>query len=303
MKNSNETSIIKKYMKSILLLLRPHQWLKNLFIFLPLFFDRRLLDWIYLYPTLIAFVAYSFAASAVYCFNDIWDVAADRLHPKKCKRPIASGAISVRGGYIVMLFCLAISFAVLQLCEERLPLSAIIGFYLMMNIAYCVFLKRIALVDIFIIAVGFVLRIWVGGVATGIHLSHWIVLMTFLLALFLAFAKRRDDVVIYEDTGVKARKNINRYNLPFMNQAISIIASVTMVCYIMYTVSEEVISRIHNPYLYLTSVFVLLGLLRYLQLTVVDVKSGSPTKVLLKDHFVQMCVLLWIAAFFLILYI
>lgn len=290
-------------MKSILLLLRPHQWLKNLFIFLPLFFDRRLLDWTYLYPTLIAFVAYNFAASAIYCFNDIWDRSADRLHPKKCKRPIASGAISVRGGYFVMAACLAISFFILSLCERRDALFAIVGFYLVMNIAYCMFLKRIALVDIFIIAVGFVLRIWVGGVATGIHLSHWIVLMTFLLALFLAFAKRRDDVVIYEDTGVKARKNINRYNLPFMNQAISIIASVTIVCYIMYTVSEEVISRIHTPYLYLTSAFVLLGLLRYLQLTVVDVKSGSPTKVLLKDRFVQMCVLLWIVAFFLILYI
>lgn len=234
-------------MKSILLLLRPHQWLKNLFIFLPLFFDRRLLDWTYLYPTLIAFVAYNFAASAIYCFNDIWDRSADRLHPKKCKRPIASGAISVRGGYIVMAFCLAISFFILSLCERRAGLFAIVGFYLVMNIAYCVFLKRIALVDIFIIAVGFVLRIWVGGVATGIHLSHWIVLMTFLLALFLAFAKRRDDVVIYEDTGVKARKNINRYNLPFMNQSISIIASVTMVCYIMYTVSEEVISASIAP--------------------------------------------------------
>lgn len=290
-------------MNSTLSLLRPHQWLKNLFIFLPLFFDRHLLDWTYLYPTLIAFVAYNFAASSIYCFNDIWDRSADRLHPKKCKRPIASGAVSVRSGYAVMTACLTISFIILGLCERRNDLFVIIGFYLVMNIAYCVFLKRIALVDIFIIAVGFVLRIWAGGVVTGIYLSHWIVLMTFLLALFLAFAKRRDDVVIYEDRGVKARKNINRYNLPFMNQSISIIASVTMMCYIMYTVSEEVISRIHSPYLYLTSVFVLLGLLRYLQLTVVDVKSGSPTKVLLKDRFVQMCVLLWIAAFFLILYI
>lgn len=290
-------------MNSIFILLRPHQWLKNLFIFLPLFFDRRLLDWAYLYPTLIAFVAYNFAASAIYCFNDIWDKSADKLHPKKCKRPIASGAISVKNGYVIMIFCLAISLIILSSCERRYALFAIVGFYLVMNIAYCVFLKRIALVDIFIIAVGFVLRIWVGGVVTEIYLSHWIVLMTFLLALFLAFAKRRDDVVIYEDTGVRARKNINRYNLPFMNQAISIVASVTMVCYIMYTVSEEVISRIHSPYLYLTSAFVLLGLLRYLQLTIVDVKSGSPTKVLLKDRFVQMCVLFWIVAFFLILYI
>lgn len=290
-------------MKSVLLLLRPHQWLKNSFIFLPLFFAGQLLDWTYLYPTLVAFVAYSFAASAIYCFNDIWDMEADKLHPKKCKRPIASGRMSVRSGYLIMASCLLISFLLLSKCERRSYLFAIVGFYLVMNIGYCVFLKRIALIDVFIIALGFVLRILVGGVVTGIPLSHWIVLMTFLLALFLAFAKRRDDVVIYEDTGVKARKNINRYNLPFMNQSISIIASITMVCYIMYTVSEEVISRIHSPYLYLTSAFVLLGLLRYLQLTVVDVKSGSPTQILMKDKFIQICILSWIAAFFVILYI
>lgn len=290
-------------MKSFLLLLRPHQWLKNSFIFLPLFFAGQLLDWTYLYPTLVAFVAYSFAASAIYCFNDIWDMEADKLHPKKCKRPIASGRMSVRSGYLIMASCLLISFLLLSKCEQRSYLFAIVGFYLVMNIAYCIFLKRIALIDVFIIALGFVLRILVGGVVTGIPLSHWIVLMTFLLALFLAFAKRRDDVVIYEDTGVKARKNINRYNLPFMNQSISIIASITMVCYIMYTVSEEVISRIHSPYLYLTSAFVLLGLLRYLQLTVVDVKSGSPTQILMKDKFIQICILSWIAAFFVILYI
>lgn len=290
-------------MINILILLRPHQWLKNLFIFLPLFFDRHLLDWSYLYPTLIAFVAYNFAASAIYCFNDIWDMAADKLHPMKCNRPIASGEISIRNGYIVMAFCLLISFLILNICGQRFYLFAIVGFYLVMNIAYCIFLKRIALVDIFIIALGFVLRILVGGAVTEIHLSHWIVLMTFLLALFLAFAKRRDDVVIYEDTGVQARKNINRYNLSFMNQSISIIASITMVCYIMYTVSEEVVSRVHSSYLYLTSVFVLLGLLRYLQLTVVDIKSGSPTRALMQDKFIQICVLFWIVSFFIILYI
>lgn len=182
-------------------------------------------------------------------------------------------------------------------------LSFIILFYLVLNIAYCVKLKQIALVDVFIIAFGFVLRILAGSVATGIKLSQWIILMTFLLALFLAFAKRRDDVVIYEDTGVKARKNVNRYNLQFMNQAISIIASVTMVCYIMYTVSDEVIERMNTSYLYVTSIFVLAGLIRYLQITIVDVKSGSPTKVLMNDRFIQCCIAGWIITFFLILYV
>ena len=174
--------------------------------------------------------------------------------------------------------------------------------YILLNIAYCVRLKQIALVDVFVIATGFVLRVFAGGFATGIYLSHWIILMTFLLALFLAFAKRRDDVVIYEDTGVIARKNVNRYNLDFMNQAITIVASITMVCYILYTVSPEVIERFDSPYVYITSIFVLAGIIRYLQLTIVDVKSGSPTKILMKDLFIQLCIVGWVCVFITIIY-
>jgi 4-hydroxybenzoate polyprenyltransferase len=171
-----------------------------------------------------------------------------------------------------------------------------------MNIAYCVWLKHKPIIDVFIIAVGFVLRIFVGGVATGIALTHWLVLMTFLLALFLAFSKRRDDVVMFETQGKVSRKNVVRYNLDFMNQVIGIIASITMVCYIMYTVSPEVIERFHTSRLYLTSVFVLAGIIRYLQVTIVDVKSGSPTKVLMHDKFIQICVVAWVLSFILIIY-
>lgn len=292
-------------LKTIILLIRPQQWVKNFFIFLPLFFDRHITDVAYILPTLFAFFSYSFASSAIYCFNDIWDMEADKLHPKKCKRPIASGKVSKTTGYMIAIICIALSLTIAfaGTGERWYLLIYILCFYLIMNIAYCVKLKHIALIDVFIIAVGFVLRVLVGGIVTGIYLSQWIVLMTFLLALFLAFAKRRDDVVIYEDTGVKARKNVNRYNLQFMNQAISIIASVTMVCYIMYTVSDEVVARMHTNYLYVTSIFVLAGIMRYLQLTIVDVKSGSPTKVLMHDRFIQLCIIGWIIAFFLILYI
>lgn len=292
----------RREMKDIVSLMRPHQWLKNCFIFLPLFFDRHLMDISYVLPAIFAFFAYSMAASGIYCFNDVWDAEADRMHPKKCKRPIASGAISKDLGIGIAVACVAVAFGIAIVAKLN-GLICVLAFYLAMNIAYCTKLKQIAIVDVFVIAVGFVLRIIAGGLATGIHISHWIVLMTFLLALFLAFAKRRDDVVIYEDTGVAARKNVNRYNLPFMNQAIGIVASITMVCYIMYTVSEEVISRMHTHYLYMTSVFVLAGIIRYLQLTIVDVKSGSPTKVLMKDHFVQCSIAGWMISFFIILYI
>ncbi len=261
----------------------------------------------YLIPSIMIFFAFGMAASGIYCFNDIYDVEADKLHPEKCKRPIASGAISEASGYVLMVFCIISALVITmsfpwEVGGGRIYVSSIIILYVLMNIAYCMILKQLAIIDVFIIAVGFVLRVFAGGFATGIYLSHWIILMTFLLALFLAFAKRRDDVVMYENTGLKARKNVNRYNVDFMNQAIAIIGSITMVCYIMYTVSPEVTARFNSSYVYMTVVFVLAGIIRYMQITIVDVKSGSPTKVLMKDRFIQLCVLGWCLSFAFIIY-
>lgn len=289
-------------------LLRPIQWVKNVFIFLPIFFDGKMFQQDYIQPSIVMFFAYCLAASGIYCYNDIYDVEADKLHPKKCKRPIASGVISIPMGYVLMGTCIISSLLILWFYPWQVGLGryysvSIILFYVLMNIFYCVKLKQLAIIDIFTIAVGFVLRVFAGGLVTGIYLSHWIVLMTFLLALFLAFAKRRDDVVIYEKTGVKTRKNVNRYSLDFMNQAIVMVGSITMVCYIMYTVSHEVIARFQNHYVYLTVVFVLAGIIRYMQITIVDVKSGSPTKVLMNDRFVQLCLIGWTFAFAVIIYV
>lgn len=286
--------------------MRPQQWVKNAFIFLPLFFGGHLFDAACLLNALVAFAAYCLAASGIYCFNDIYDVEADRRHPKKCRRPVAAGLVSKAQAYVLMAVLVALAFAACLLlpAEHRGGVAGILLFYVLMNVAYCVRLKRYAIVDLFVIATGFVLRVWIGGVATGIWISQWIVLMTFLLALFLAFAKRRDDVVIYAETKVLARRNVNRYNLDFMNQAIGIVASITMVCYILYTVSDDVAGRVPNArYLYMTAVWVLAGIMRYLQLTIVDVRSGSPTRVLLHDHFVQLCIAGWIASFALLLYV
>jgi len=294
-------------MKQIFLLLRPDQWLKNMFVFAPVFFSGRFTDMQCLSVSFIIFMAYCMAASGIYCFNDIYDAESDRLHQKKKFRPIASGVVSKSAGYYLMAICLLISFLLITLypwdvLKTRWILYAVVGFYVVMNIAYCVWLKQFAIIDVFLIAIGFVLRIVAGSVATGIELTHWLVLMTFLLALFLSIAKRRDDVVMFESTGKIMRKNVVRYNLDFMNQAIGVIASITMVCYIMYTVSPEVIERFHCPYVYTTSIFVLAGIIRYLQVTIVDVRSGSPTKVLIHDKFVQACVLGWVLSFVLIIY-
>ena len=292
---------------NILHLIRIEQWMKNTFVFLPLFFDRHLLDGAYWQPSLVAFFAFCFAASGIYCFNDIYDAEADRSHPKKCKRPIASGAISVAQGYVITAFCWGISAGLILMdifvLRNYTYLWGIILCYVVMNLAYSIKLKQIPILDVFIIAIGFVLRVFAGGVNAHIYISTWIVLMTFLLALFLAFAKRRDDVVEWEVTGTTRRKGIDKYNTAFMNQAMTIVAALTMVCYIMYTISDSVIERVGSEYLYLTSIFVLAGIIRYLQITIVDVKSGSPTKILLKDRFIQLCITGWIIAFAIILYV
>ena len=294
--------------RQIITLMRPHQWLKNVVVFTPLFFDRHAAEWSYIWPCIVAFVAFSLAAIGIYCFNDIRDAEADRLHPTKRMRPIANGAVSKRTAYTAMGIAWTAAFTLATLtdfCNGSMPkgLLATLLLYIAMNVAYCVKLKQIALLDVFLIATGFVLRIVAGGMSAGIILSHWMVLTTFLLALFLALSKRRDDVAIYEASGIKARKNVVRYNMDFLNLSIGIMGSITIMCYILYTVSREVVERMGSHYLYATSVFVLAGILRYMQLTLVDQKSGSPTHVLLHDRFVQACVMGWIVAFAIILYV
>lgn len=290
--------------KNILSIIRPHQWIKNVFVMVPLFFGGSLLDTTDIIASLIAVLAFSFIASSIYCLNDIIDVEDDRRHPVKRNRPIASGKVSVKQGYVCMAMMVALSFGLATLIgEQAMGVAATLGTYFLLNIAYCLWLKRFAIVDVCVIAFGFVLRLLVGGLATCIELSNWIVLMTFLLTLFLSLAKRRDDVVRMNETGHAPRKNTIRYNLEFINQAITITATVTLVCYIMYTVSPEVEKRIGTRYLYLTTVFVLLGILRYLQLTLVDNKSGDPTKTMLRDRMMQIVVALWLLAFLLIIYV
>ena len=291
-------------MKNLIRLIRPKQWIKNLIVLLPVFFGGALLHPSAIYAGLITALSFSFAASSIYCLNDIIDIEDDKHHPIKCNSPLASGAISIPQGYTLMVLMLILSMAsTFLLYDHQLETAGVIAFYWLLNIGYCLKLKQYAIIDVCIVAFGFVLRVLAGGVSTSIHLSKWIVLMTFLLMLFLSFAKRRDDVVRMNETGHAPRQNTIRYNLTFINQAITITSSVTLVCYIMYTVSPETIQNFHTDYLYLTSVFVLVGLLRYIQIAVVDKKSGDPTKVILRDRFTQLIVLAFGLAFLFIIYV
>ena len=289
---------------NILKIIRPQQWVKNIFVLVPLFFGGSLMDKTDIIASAITFLAFSFIASAIYCLNDIVDVEDDRHHPVKCHRPIASGKVSIAQGYMIMALMTALSFGCVTLLKDfAINVGCVIAIYLILNIAYCLWLKRHAIVDVCVIAFGFVLRLLAGGLATDIPLSNWIVLMTFLLTLFLSLAKRRDDVSRMNETGKAPRKNTIRYNLSFINQAITITATMTLVCYTMYTVSPDVEARVGTHYLYLTTVFVILGILRYLQITLVDNKSGDPTKTMLQDRFLQTVVIFWLLSFLFIIYI
>lgn len=289
---------------SIISLLRPHQWVKNIFVILPLFFGGHILDIWCWKQALITFAAFMLISSSIYCLNDIIDMEADRMHPLKRNRPLASGKLKPLHAAIIMCVLSISSFMMCSLLEaESLSVALLIFIYMSLNVAYCYVLKKYAIIDVFVVALGFVIRLLSGGLACEIPLSPWIILMTFLLALFLAFAKRRDDVILMERKHIIVRKNVSRYNIAFINQTLGIVGSVTIVCYIMYSVSPEVVARFNNRYVYLTSIFVLGAILRYLQVTVVELKSGSPTNILFRDRFIQVCLLLWFGTFMVILYV
>jgi len=281
-------------------LARPHQYVKNLFVLLPLFFGWKLAGPGAVSQGLLAFAAFCLASSAVYVLNDLKDIEDDRAHPVKRNRPLASGAVTVPQA-LVFLCALVGGSAVLSAAFLPSSFMIILGAYFLINVAYSFKLKHLAIVDLCCIAVGFVLRVFAGGAATGVDPSHWIVLMTFLLALFIGFAKRRDDLIL-SGNGAKLRKSLDGYNLEYVSTAMSMMAAVVIVSYILYTTSPEVIAKHGSDKLYLTAFWVIAAILRYLQITFVEEKSGSPTLVFIKDVFIQACIVLWIASFYLILY-
>ncbi len=282
-------------------LLRCHQYIKNTFIILPVFFAGKITEIELLGKTVVAFIAFSLVASAVYIFNDIRDIEVDRKHPQKKYRPLALGAVSLSLAICLMIF-LTIAGTVLMgyLSAEALVL---LGSYIVINLAYSVWLKHIALIDITLVAIGFVLRLYIGSAVAEVFLSMWMVIMTFLLALFLALAKRRDDVLLYLNNGQKMRQVIDGYNLEFLNASMMSMAAVIIVAYIMYCVSPEVMQKMHSEQLYLTTVFVVLGIMRYMQLAFVEQNSGNPTAHLFRDRFLQITIIGWMGAFLMILYL
>jgi len=283
---------------ALLQLARPKQWVKNAFVAAPLFFTPEAFGAANLWAIFIAVLAFSLAASAIYAFNDYCDRAADRLHPIKRTRPIASGAVAP-GAALAFAVLLAAGAAWLaSLLPQRF--GETLAIYFALNLAYSWRLKHVSLLDVLIVAAGFVLRVEAGAFAIGVVPSVWIVVCTGLLALFLALAKRRDDLT--SDVDAAHRKALAGYNLRFLDTAIAVVLGALAVSYILYTADQTVIKRYGTDRLYLTAPFVLAGMLRYLQIALVEARAGQPTDIVLSDRFVIVCVLGWIAVFGYLIY-
>ncbi len=285
--------------KKIAQLARPHQYIKNLFVLAPIFFSGLILDVDFLLQSLYAFILFSLAASSIYILNDIMDVDEDKSHPIKKNRPIASGSVPVSTAWVILTCFIAASLVGSWYISANL--TYVLISYIVMNILYSLGMKHLSIIDVTMISIGFVLRIFAGAVIIETHPSMWMILMTFLLSFFLGLSKRRDDVLMNTNS-LKVRKNIDSYNLDFINAAMVVMASVVIFSYISYTITDSVQERLGTDYLYLTVLFVIIGIFRYFQITFVEENSGSPTKIMINDRFSQINIAIWLITFSYIIY-
>jgi decaprenyl-phosphate phosphoribosyltransferase len=281
-------------------LLRPKDWAKNLFLFIPLFFAKEIFNLQKIIPVCYGFIAFCCIASSIYIINDYRDREDDRKHPVKKNRPLASGAVRPATALVICSLLLVAGFSLAWFIRDKFLF--VLAIYFLINLAYSLGLKAIPILDIILLSIGFVLRIKAGSVITYVALSEWIVIMVFLLALFMAIGKRRDDVLLKIGSGTDMRKSIKGYNLEFLNVLLSLVCAVIIVAYFMYTMSDEVKTRLGTYRLYYTCLFVIAGIMRYLQIVFVLADSGSPTKILYRDRFIQITLLLWVASYISILY-
>jgi decaprenyl-phosphate phosphoribosyltransferase len=285
-------------MLALIRLARPKHWIKNAFVVAPLFFTPGAMNAANLQAVLLAFVAFCLAASTIYVVNDWFDRAADRLHPEKRHRPIASGAVT--GGAALALAVLLAAASVAAALTLPALFQKLLAFYVVLNLGYSAWLKHVSLLDVLIVAAGFVLRVEAGAAAIGIVPSVWIVVCTGLLALFLALAKRRDDLTGALDAA--HRKSLDGYNLRFVDTALGVVLGALLVSYVIYTTDANVIRRYGTDRLYMTVPFVVAGVLRYLQIALVEERAGSPTDLAVGDRFLLVCVLGWVAVFGYLIY-
>ena len=282
-------------------LLRIKHWVKNILLFFPLFFSAELFNLERILTTITVCVGFSLVASCIYIINDIFDKEFDKIHPSKRNRPIASGEISSANAILIASICL-ISGLLLVGSNSITSLYLTIS-YLIINLLYSYKLKQISIIEFCIVASGFVIRIFIGGDINDVILSQWIIIMVLLLSIFIAVAKRRDDVFQFENQDKKNRIVVDYYTTEYLDKILTIVSSVLIVSYLLFITSIEIQTRYDSPYMLLTFIFVLIGVFRYNQIIYVLNKAASPINILFSDRLIQTCLTLWLLIFFSIIYL
>jgi 4-hydroxybenzoate polyprenyltransferase len=292
-------------MKMYFELLRIKSWVKNGFLFLPLVFALKLLDPYLFLSVVIAFFSFSFCSSFIYIINDVLDAQADALHPRKKNRPIPSGKISSQLALMIGVGCLAVSFGLVFSFAISVFFSYVLLCYLFLNIAYVLVLKNIHLIELFVVAINFVLRVLAGCFVINVAPSNWILVVTFFLSLLLVLVKRRAELVVLGTNAAAHRKVLKYYSDGFLDKLILIAATITITAYILYSIDPKVTFLLKTNSLIYTSVFVVIGVFRFVQLS--EGKEfegeGDPTTLLFKDRFTQLVLLAWLISLFLLLYV
>jgi len=270
---------------------RPHQWSKNLFILAPLLFSGRLADTSSLGRSLLAFAAFCLLSSSLYIFNDWIDLEEDRAHPEKSNRPLASGQLPASVALAASAVMALTAFVLSYLLGPFFFVTTLSYFVLI--VAYCLGLKRMIVVDCMTIAMGFVLRVVGGSIAISVSASHWLIVCAFLLALFLAFSKRRQELIALSVDAGAHRSVLKFYSVVYLGQVNVVLVAASIVCYALYTVAPETVDRFQTDALIYGTVFVIYGMLRYMALIEDPKNGGNPSKILMQDRPLIFTLLLW----------
>ena len=286
--------------KDIIQSLRPVQWTKNFFLFAALLFAQKIFDIPLFLKTLGAFVIFCLLSGSLYLVNDVLDFEEDRVHPKKSKRPIASGRVRRPQAVAAAVVLAAASLACAYVLNPRFFIAG--AAYLVLQLAYSLKLKHVVILDVFLVASGFVIRVVAGGLVIDVPLSSWLLICTTLLALFIAMSKRRHELVLLEENASSHRPILREYSAYLLDQMISVVTASTVIAYCLYTVSEDTVRKFGTSNLIYTTPFVLYGIFRYLYLVHQKGKGGSPEELIIQDRPLQIAVFLWIATAVGILY-
>lgn len=287
--------------KTLCRLLRVDNWVKNILILFPLFFGKKIITFQVAEDLLLAILLFCLLSSCIYIINDLADIKADRIHPTKKRRPIAAAEVPIPVAIIVCLLLLGSTlFLAFQVLNNEVALLWLL-FYLLFNLLYTFFLKHLLIIEFYSISIFFEIRLFYGGSIVNVTISPWLALTVFFLAALIAIGKRRDDVLLQANAVQDIRTNTKHYNIIFFDAIIIITSSLLVFIYIVYSVSDYVVNN-YSEYFYLSDIFVILGLSKYLHKIFVKKESGDPVKLLFKDKFLLACLTLWILSVYKFIY-